>query len=231
MRATESAVERDDCVESVSVSENPLELLELAVDGECIIACCTGGSAANVCFRELGNRDVRPLSSTCFNGTALVNFASRAAAFSAFSASSSSRLRAASLRAIVAFLAPAEALAACTRTAFRVSLLMPASNATKEMPPCARGLEDDAPVVFEALAPLPLALFAAPGPFGACDTIGPDVRTKTGAFMAGYCYSFSWELYERAGCQGTDIDRRATSSNSGEVRSSQAMAGISLGSG
>jgi hypothetical protein len=164
LRATESAVERDDCVESVSVSENPLELLELAVDGECTVACCTGGSAANVYFRGSGIRDVRPLSSACCEGIGLVGLASRAAAFSA---SSSSCLRAANLRAIVAFLAPAEALAACTRTAFRVSLLMPASNATKEMPPWARGLEDDAPVVFEALAPLPLVPFAAPGPFGA----------------------------------------------------------------
>jgi hypothetical protein len=71
---------------------------------------------------------------------------------------------------MVAFLAAAEALAACTRTAFRVSLLIPASNATNEMPPCcARGFDDDAPAVLELFAPppLPLALFPTPRPFGA----------------------------------------------------------------
>lgn len=44
---------------------------------------------------------------------------------------------------MVAFLAAALALAACTRTAFRDSLLMPASKATNEMLPCERPLEDD----------------------------------------------------------------------------------------
>jgi hypothetical protein len=116
--------EREPLVTSVSVSERALKLLELAVEGDCIAVCCTKGSASNVCF---GTKDVRPPLPDCFGGTGPAGSGAGAAAFSASSAS----LRAANLRAIVAFLAPAEAFAACTRTAFRVSLLMPASNALK----------------------------------------------------------------------------------------------------
>jgi hypothetical protein len=160
-------VEREICETSVSASEKPLELLELVEDGECTIVCCIGGSAANVCCRGSGSTGIGPKYLDCCDGAGITGFTSCAAAFSASCALSSSRLRSASLRAIVAFLAAAEALAACTRTALRVSLLIPASKATKEMPPCcARGFEDD---VFELLAPLPLplALFPAPDPFGA----------------------------------------------------------------
>jgi len=167
LRATVDTVDRDICETSVSASEKPLELLELVEDGECTICCCTKGCVTNVCCRGSGSIGVRATSFACCEGTGLAGFASCAAAFSACCALSSSRLRSASLRAIVAFLAAAEALAACTRTALRLSLLMPASNATNEMPPCcARGFEDD---VFELLAPLPLplALFPAPDPFGA----------------------------------------------------------------
>lgn len=119
--------------------------------------------------------------SFCFGGAG--SFGAGAAlstGASALSASSPSFFRAASLRAIVALRAAALAFAAWTRTAFLFSLLMPASKATKEMPPWARGFdagalgrEAEELVALLLALPLPLPPLSSRAAFGFCGTMRP----------------------------------------------------------
>lgn len=126
-----------DCLE-ISVSESKtLELVELAAEGD--VAATGWGSekpgGASRLIREGCMRGVLSLLSSSFTGNGCDSLTGSTGFFARSASSSSTCFCAASLRAMVFFLVCALALAACTRTAFLASLLMPASKLTKEIPP------------------------------------------------------------------------------------------------